>query len=164
MTAVENDTFHIGFALSGAVSAGAYTAGVLDFFFQALNEWEKARGVAGTPEHRVDVQVVTGASAGAISGALGVVALARGIRPQKLSATEKQNTHPIESADGLEAFRRSRIRALCEIAHGRPDHANLIVRNMTPAADLPLQEAQLLELQGELAAAQYDARAAASLL
>jgi Patatin-like phospholipase len=97
MTANANDTFYVGFALSGAISAGAYTAGVLDFFFQALNEWEKARGVAGTPTHRVDLQVVTGASAGAITGALGVVALARGIRPQKLSAAEKQNTHPIES-------------------------------------------------------------------
>jgi hypothetical protein len=97
MTAAAKDTFYIGFALSGAISAGAYTAGVLDFFFQALNEWEKARGVPGTPAHRVDVQVITGASAGAITGALGVVALARGIRPQKLSAAEKQNTHPIES-------------------------------------------------------------------
>ena len=97
MTAAPNNTFYIGFALSGAVSAGAYTAGVLDFFFQALNEWEKARGVPDTPGHRVDVQVVTGASAGAITGALGVVALARGMRPQKLSAAEKQNTHPIES-------------------------------------------------------------------
>jgi predicted acylesterase/phospholipase RssA len=97
MTAAANDTFYIGFALSGAISAGAYTAGVLDFFFQALNEWEKAREVPGTPGHRVDVQVVTGASAGAITGALGVVALARGMRPQKLSATQKQNTHPIES-------------------------------------------------------------------
>src|ERR1700751_2627205 len=97
MTEAANDTFYIGFALSGAISAGAYTAGVLDFFFQALNEWEKARGVPSTPGHRVDVQVVTGASAGAITGALGVVALARGMRPQKLSAIEKQNTHPIES-------------------------------------------------------------------
>jgi|SRR6516162_2049396 predicted acylesterase/phospholipase RssA len=96
MTAAANDTFYIGLALSGAISAGAYTAGVLDFFFQALNEWEKARAAPGTPGYRVDVQVVTGASAGAITGALGVVALARGMRPQRLSAAEKRNTHPIE--------------------------------------------------------------------
>jgi predicted acylesterase/phospholipase RssA len=80
MAARSDDTFEIGFALAGAISAGAYTAGILDFFFQALNEWEKARNAAGTPGHRVSLQVITGASAGAITGALGVVALARGMR------------------------------------------------------------------------------------
>jgi len=35
--------FQIGLAMSGAVSAGAYTAGVFDFLIQALDEWEKAR-------------------------------------------------------------------------------------------------------------------------
>jgi hypothetical protein len=63
-----------------------------------------------------------------------------------------------------EAFRRSRIKALCEIARGRPDRADPIIRSITSAPDLPLQEAQFVELQGELAAARYDVRAAASLL
>ena len=31
--------FHIGLAISGAVSAGAYAAGVLDFLIEALDEW-----------------------------------------------------------------------------------------------------------------------------
>jgi hypothetical protein len=97
MAARSDDTFEIGFALAGAISAGAYTAGILDFFFQALNEWEKARNAAGTPGHRVSLQVITGASAGAITGALGVVALARGMQPQKLSDTEKQKTHATQS-------------------------------------------------------------------
>ena len=91
MTIASDDTFKIGFALSGAISAGAYTAGVLDYFFQALNAWEQARSDPDAPQHRVIVQVITGASAGAIAGALGVVALARGIRPQNLSADEKSN-------------------------------------------------------------------------
>ena len=55
----------------------------------------ECRGEEGVPEHRVDVQVIAGASAGAITGALGVVALARGIRPQKLTHPEKRNTYPI---------------------------------------------------------------------
>jgi len=62
-----------------------------------------------------------------------------------------------------EAFRRSRIRALCEIAHGRPDRAEPIVRSARAAPGAPLQEAQLLELHGELAAAQYNPRTAAAL-
>ncbi len=91
VTTTSDDVFNVGFALSGAISAGAYTAGVLDYFFQALDAWEQARSNADAPQHRVIVQVITGASAGAIAGALGVVALARGIRPQTLSAAEKQN-------------------------------------------------------------------------
>ena len=89
-TTTSDDVFNIGFALSGAISAGAYTAGVLDYFVQALNAWEQARNDPGVPQHRVVVQVVTGASAGAVTGALGAVALARGIRPQRFTASEKQ--------------------------------------------------------------------------
>lgn len=92
MTTIPPDNvFNIGFALSGAISAGAYTAGVLDYFAQALNAWEQARNDPGVPRHRTTVQVVAGASAGAITGALGVVALARGIRPQPFTAAEKQS-------------------------------------------------------------------------
>jgi len=91
VTTTSDDVFNVGFALSGAISAGAYTAGVLDYFFQALNAWEQARSDPDAPQHHVTVQVITGASAGAIAGALGVVALARGIRPQNLSADEKAN-------------------------------------------------------------------------
>ena len=76
-----DNVFELGLTLAGAISAGAYTAGVLDFLFQALDEWEKHRGVSSTPQHRVVIKVITGASAGAITGALGPVALARGLHP-----------------------------------------------------------------------------------
>lgn len=36
-------TFKIGLTMAGAISGGAYTAGVLDFLFEALAEWEKAK-------------------------------------------------------------------------------------------------------------------------
>ena len=77
--------FEIGLVLAGAISAGAYTAGVMDFLFQALTEWEEQRGKTGAPDHRVVVKVIAGASAGAITGALGAVALARGLSPRKFS-------------------------------------------------------------------------------
>ena len=92
------NTFQIGLALAGAISAGAYTAGVLDFLFQALDEWERARGKGDAPDHRVRLKVVAGASAGAITGALGAVALARGIQPQKFTADEESNSYRIASA------------------------------------------------------------------
>jgi hypothetical protein len=85
MTKSPEKEFHVGLTMSGAISAGAYTAGVFDFLIQALAEWEKARsgeykevGIDpnNIPNHRVGIQVMSGASAGAITAAIGVVALA----------------------------------------------------------------------------------------
>lgn len=87
--------FHLGLSMSGAISAGAYTAGVFDFLIQALQSWEDQKN-SGVPGHRVGIKVISGASAGAITGALGVIALAEdrpplmfdGVRPgeQKIKA------------------------------------------------------------------------------
>jgi hypothetical protein len=86
--------FQIGLTMAGAISAGAYSAGVLDFFIQALEAWEKARldpALADQiPNHRVGIKVITGASAGAITGALGVVGLAQGIEPKQFGTALKQ--------------------------------------------------------------------------
>lgn len=35
--------FRIGIAMAGAVSAGAYTAGVIDYLLESLSRWEKAK-------------------------------------------------------------------------------------------------------------------------
>lgn len=83
-----DNAFQIGLALAGAISAGAYTAGVLDLLFQALDEWDKQRGKPGVPDNRVALKVVAGASAGAITGALGSVALARGFQPRDFTPEE----------------------------------------------------------------------------
>lgn len=39
----EEKTFHLGLTMAGAVSAGAYTGGVMDYLFEALDKWEKAK-------------------------------------------------------------------------------------------------------------------------
>lgn len=66
------DVFEIGLCLAGAVSAGAYTAGVLDFLIEALDEWQAARdrGDPDVPQHRVVISALTGASAGGVNNAL----------------------------------------------------------------------------------------------
>jgi len=63
--------------MAGAVSAGAYTAGVVDFLMEALETWErkKRRGDTDAPSHAVRLDVVTGASAGSIAAAVFVSAL-----------------------------------------------------------------------------------------
>ena len=93
-TPAETKPFQLGLVLAGAISAGAYTAGVLDFLFQALSEWEKERGKPGVPNHRVVLKVIAGASAGAISGALGAIALARGFLPREFTPSEIANCYP----------------------------------------------------------------------
>lgn len=69
-------TFELGLALAGAVSGGAYAAGVLDFFYEALEHWydAKANG-APVPSHDVLLRIISGASAGSINGVLSGIAL-----------------------------------------------------------------------------------------
>jgi len=65
------EPFRIGLCLAGAVSAGAYTAGVIDYLLEALQEWEERRDKEdGAPKHRVEIPVIGGASAGGITGML----------------------------------------------------------------------------------------------
>lgn len=78
----QRKTITIGLAMSGAISAGAYSAGVLDFLIEALDEWEKRRGQPGVPTHRVVIAAAAGASAGAITSAMGMIAAARGPVPR----------------------------------------------------------------------------------
>lgn len=65
-------TFEIGFVMAGAISAGAYTAGVMDFVYEALDAYEKAKAEPGWdgPTHDVRVPVMAGASAGGMTSAI----------------------------------------------------------------------------------------------
>jgi predicted acylesterase/phospholipase RssA len=69
-------SFKLGINMAGAISAGAYTAGVLDFLTEALDAWyaAKARGEI-VPEHDVVIEVFSGASAGGMCAAISAVQL-----------------------------------------------------------------------------------------
>lgn len=69
------NTFHIGLCMAGAVSAGAYTAGVVDYLLTALDRWEQCRGQSGVPTHRVQLSIIGGASAGGMTGFLTAAAI-----------------------------------------------------------------------------------------
>jgi len=79
------DEFKIAMNMAGAVSAGAYTAGVLDFLIQALEEWQTAKDAFRThlanpapgttfdypvPLHDISIEVFSGASAGGMCAAI----------------------------------------------------------------------------------------------
>jgi predicted acylesterase/phospholipase RssA len=66
--------FLIGINMPGAVSAGAYTAGVLDFLIEALDAWYDAKvGGQAVPMHDVSIEVFSGASAGGMCAAIASV-------------------------------------------------------------------------------------------
>jgi Patatin-like phospholipase len=62
----------LGVVMAGAISAGAYTAGVMDFIFEALDAYENAKTKPGWrgPMHDVRVPVLAGASAGGMTSAI----------------------------------------------------------------------------------------------
>ncbi|MFN8659144.1 MAG: patatin-like phospholipase family protein [Candidatus Obscuribacterales bacterium] len=64
--------FEIGLVLSGTVSAGPYTAGVIDYLIEALDAWYEAKrtGCSDIPTHNVLVRVVVGTSGGAMTASL----------------------------------------------------------------------------------------------
>src|SRR5499425_1579067 len=77
------EPFRIGINMAGAVSAGAYTAGVLDFLVEALDAWyaerekwkDKDPSIWPIPSHDVSLEVLSGASAGGLCAAISAVAL-----------------------------------------------------------------------------------------
>ncbi len=88
-------TFHLGLTMAGAVSAGAYTAGFMDYILEALSEWYNAKQIhkdnnkSNIPKHNVVIDAIGGASAGGMVSMITALALYEGkIKPVR----EKANT------------------------------------------------------------------------
>ncbi len=66
------DVFELGLVLGGTVSAGAFTAGVLDYLTEALDAWDLAREAADplAPVSRVVLKVTGGASGGGVCSSI----------------------------------------------------------------------------------------------
>lgn len=62
--------FELGLVLGGTVSAGAYTAGVLDFLIEALDNWEvQKKKDAAAPNWKITLKAVAGTSGGGVLAA-----------------------------------------------------------------------------------------------
>lgn len=99
-----NQPFRIGINMAGAVSAGAYTAGVLDFLMEALEQWQAAKdrfknylndSAAGPVPpvaslHDVMIEVFSGASAGGMCAAIAAVMVQQ--RFEHIQTGDEQNT------------------------------------------------------------------------
>lgn len=87
---MDNKKFKISITMAGAVSAGAFTGGVMDYLLETLELWEKAKQQnrrLGTghldydfsiPMHDVEIDVISGASAGGITGSLAMLNMVDG--------------------------------------------------------------------------------------
>src|SRR5262245_48655436 len=68
--AIKPETFELGLVLAGTLTAGAYTAGVLDYLLEALDAWQRAKDDKSphAPGHEVVISTLAGASGGGING------------------------------------------------------------------------------------------------
>ncbi|MGN6437637.1 MAG: hypothetical protein ACTHMM_13945 [Agriterribacter sp.] len=79
---IPENEFHLAITMAGAASAGCYTGGVMDYLFEMLDLWEKARDpnsdvLAGSkhlvPPHKVIIDAFGGTSAGGMTSTMSVV-------------------------------------------------------------------------------------------
>jgi predicted acylesterase/phospholipase RssA len=103
----ENPKFEIGLTMAGAISAGAYTAGAIDFLFEALDAIEDVRAGRDTsylepdkpnpvfnPPHDVTISAMSGTSAGSMVTAIVAAVLGTRIKPieAKRAVTDDTST------------------------------------------------------------------------
>jgi hypothetical protein len=96
----DNYTFHLGLTMAGAVSAGCYTAGVMDYLFEALDLWERAKkgevdGINSefVPKNNVVIETMGGTSAGGMATVMASLYAIRG----KINPVKKVPINPMES-------------------------------------------------------------------
>jgi predicted acylesterase/phospholipase RssA len=100
--------FYLGLNMAGTVSAGAYTAGVIDFLVEAMDAWytERKHQVQqfGTsydlwtiPPHELELDVMAGASGGGITAALAAAALNQEFETRpSLFASSSDHSHRLD--------------------------------------------------------------------
>ncbi len=102
MSSPKNPTFHLGLTMAGAVSAGAYTAGFMDYMLEALSNWEAAKVKnrelidqgkkpdLKIPMHDVSINVLGGASAGGMVSMITALSFFKGnLNPVKQPSYKK---------------------------------------------------------------------------
>ncbi|MEO1494088.1 MAG: hypothetical protein AAFV19_18195 [Pseudomonadota bacterium] len=107
----DHNTYYLGLTMAGAISAGAYTAGVIDVLLEALDRhnaryqaWKdaEARGEGDSdafsdhPRHRVVLRVISGTSAGGVTAGLMVAGLIGARRDENETESGTDDLPPLE--------------------------------------------------------------------
>nr|WP_299340114.1 hypothetical protein [Allomuricauda sp.] len=94
----KKNTFHIGITMAGAVSAGAFSAGFMDYLLEALELWEEHKKIIRDklkkgetltdfekkiPLHNVCIDALGGASAGGMVGVITALSTFSEMKPVK---------------------------------------------------------------------------------
>ena len=100
----DNKTFHIGITMAGAVSAGAFSAGFMDYLMEALELWEQQKRIIRSklqkseeltefekkiPLHDVCIDALGGASAGGMVGVITALSTFSEMKPVKKPSDSK---------------------------------------------------------------------------
>jgi len=100
----EENTFHLGITMAGAVSAGAYTAGFIDYLIEVLELWEEQKKIIREklennellndyekkiPLYNVCIDAFGGASAGGIVGMITALSTFSEMKPVKKPSNTK---------------------------------------------------------------------------
>jgi len=98
----EDKVFHLGIAMAGAVSAGAYTAGVIDYLLETLQAWQEAKDKNrklgpqhpeydhSIPMHEVVIDAMGGSSAGGMTAAITGLSLFEGVDLEEWDLNKKK--------------------------------------------------------------------------
>jgi hypothetical protein len=125
----EEKKIYLGICMAGAITAGSYTAGVMDYLFETLENWQfckdeniRAREAGkriddwpypSVPMYDVIIQIISGASAGGMCAAITTSMLAEGVKANDFAyKNSKLYKAWIELADGDE--RDSTIKKLLD--------------------------------------------------
>jgi hypothetical protein len=104
--ALADGEFEIALVLGGTVSVGTFTAGVLDFLFEALDAWSDIRkseenvtpDTWTVPHHKVRIRILTGTSGGGVCSLLTARSLHYDFPPARDGQTiAKLNANPFYS-------------------------------------------------------------------
>lgn len=90
MPAIPDDEFHMGLTMAGAASAGCYTAGTMDYLFEILDLWQKAKEgklpdgwdkslLQFIPKHKVIIDAMGGTSAGGMTTVMSAIYALKGV-------------------------------------------------------------------------------------
>ncbi len=126
-----DDEFKLAINMAGAISAGAYTAGVLDFLMEALEAWQAAKDALRTwianpvgprpplvPLHDVSIAAFTGASAGGMCAAIASVMVQQDFVPIHTAREKATNNTFYES--WVNEIDISELLKTGDLADGRP--------------------------------------------
>lgn len=103
MAVEENQKFHLGICMAGAITAGSYTAGVMDYLLETLERWQKQKDenkfakingldipYPNTPMYDVVIDVITGASAGGMCAGIATAMLLEGVNIDDLANSKSK--------------------------------------------------------------------------